>query len=188
MMTFDGSPLHQRGWAAAAHVGCGGERSPRRDALTQRGAPSSRMVSGLAGKAVAQTINSEEQDAGEADSFRLSRRRRWAAVPPVSTRSRSASRRRDRIPESHRRARESDSVPAERLPRSAVCGDGRVRLVALLAVAFAAVAALPAGATASDTNGKIVYGSVFPNYGVTINPDGSDPHQVGPIDSTTCIT
>jgi hypothetical protein len=50
------------------------------------------------------------------------------------------------------------------------------------------VAALPAGATASDTNGKIVYGSVFPNYGVTINPDGSDPHQVGPIDSTTCIT
>jgi Tol biopolymer transport system component len=65
---------------------------------------------------------------------------------------------------------------------------GRVPLVALLAVAFAAVAALPAGATVSSTNGKIVYGQVFPNYGVTINPDGSDPHQVGPVGSTTCNT
>jgi TolB protein len=65
---------------------------------------------------------------------------------------------------------------------------GRVRLVALLAVALFAQAALPAGATVSGTNGKIVYGQVFPNYGVTIDPDGSDPHQVGPVGSTTCNT
>jgi Tol biopolymer transport system component len=65
---------------------------------------------------------------------------------------------------------------------------GRVRLVALLVIALFALAALPAGATTSGTNGKIVYGQVFPNYGVTIDPDGSDPHQIGPVDSTTCNT
>ena len=36
------------------------------------------------------------------------------------------------------------------------------------------------------TSGKIVYGQVFPNYGVTINPDGSDAQQVGIVGSTTC--
>jgi WD40-like Beta Propeller Repeat len=69
-----------------------------------------------------------------------------------------------------------------RLPLS-----GRVRLVALLAVALFALAALPAGA-APGTNGKILLGQVFPNYGVTINPDGSNPIQIGPVDSTTCDT
>jgi Tol biopolymer transport system component len=69
-----------------------------------------------------------------------------------------------------------------RLPLS-----GRVRLVALLAVALFALAAFPAGAVPS-TNGKILFGQVFPNYGVTINPDGSNPIQIGPVDSTTCDT
>jgi hypothetical protein len=40
---------------------------------------------------------------------------------------------------------------------------GRVLLVTLLAVALFAVAALPAGATVSGTNGKILFGQVFPN-------------------------
>lgn len=61
-------------------------------------------------------------------------------------------------------------------------------LGALVAVALFALAALPAGATVSGTNGKIVFGQVFPNYGVTIDPDGSDLHQLGPVDSTTCNT
>jgi Tol biopolymer transport system component len=60
-------------------------------------------------------------------------------------------------------------------------------LVASVA-ALAALATLPAGATVSGTNGKIVFGQVFPNYGITINPDGSDPHEIGPADSTTCNT
>jgi Tol biopolymer transport system component len=58
-------------------------------------------------------------------------------------------------------------------------------LVASLA-ALAALATLPAGATVSGTNGKIVFGQIEPNYGVTIDPDGSDPHQIGPAGSTTC--
>jgi Tol biopolymer transport system component len=65
------------------------------------------------------------------------------------------------------------------------------KLIALglvASVAAAALATLPAGATVSGTNGKIVFGQVFPNYGITINPDGSDPHEIGPPDSTTCNT
>jgi hypothetical protein len=62
-----------------------------------------------------------------------------------------------------------------------------ITIVGLIALGFVGPPG-PAGATVSDTNGKIVYGQVFPNYGVTINPDGSDPHQVGPVDSTTCNT
>jgi Tol biopolymer transport system component len=65
---------------------------------------------------------------------------------------------------------------------------GRVPLVAVLAIVLAALAPLPAGATVPGANGKIVFGQVFPNYGVTIDPDGSDPHQVGPVGSTTCNT
>ncbi len=60
-------------------------------------------------------------------------------------------------------------------------------LVASLA-ALAALATLPAGATVSGTNGKIVFGQIFPNYGVTIDPDGSDRHEIGPAGSTTCTT
>jgi Tol biopolymer transport system component len=33
-----------------------------------------------------------------------------------------------------------------------------------------------------------VFGQIEPNYGVTINPDGSDEHQIGPVGSTTCNT
>jgi hypothetical protein len=64
---------------------------------------------------------------------------------------------------------------------------GRVRIVALLAVALFALAAFPAGAV-PGTNGKILFGQVFPNYGVTVNPDGSNPIAIGPVDSTTCDT
>jgi Tol biopolymer transport system component len=62
---------------------------------------------------------------------------------------------------------------------------GRVRLVALLAVALFALAALPAGATVSGANGKIVFGfgDVF-----TINPDGTQVHQLGVPRSTGCTS
>ncbi len=46
-----------------------------------------------------------------------------------------------------------------------------------------AQASIPPG-----TNGKIVFGQVFPNYGFTINPDGSGKHRIGPAGSTTCNT
>jgi Tol biopolymer transport system component len=65
---------------------------------------------------------------------------------------------------------------------------GRVCLVALLAIVLAALVALPAGATVSGTNGKIVFGQFNPDFGVTIDPDGSDPHQIGPVGRTTCNT
>jgi hypothetical protein len=64
----------------------------------------------------------------------------------------------------------------------------RVLLVALIATALFVLAVLPAGATVAGTNGKILFGQVFPNYGVTINPDGSNPIAIGPVDSTTCNT
>src|SRR5436190_21227794 len=56
-------------------------------------------------------------------------------------------------------------------------------VLGLATVVQAAQASFPPG-----TNGKIVYGQVFPNYGVTINPDGSDDQDVGPVGSTTCNT
>jgi Tol biopolymer transport system component len=60
---------------------------------------------------------------------------------------------------------------------------GRVRFLVLLAVMVAAVVALPAGATVSATNGKIAFGfgDVF-----TINPDGTQVHQLGVPRSTGC--
>src|SRR4051812_12483831 len=80
--------------------------------------------------------------------------------------------------------------------RSATDRRPTMRCVALRSAALVAVvaggvlaASVPAGAaTLPGANGKIVYGQVFPNYGVTINPDGSDPHAIGPADSTTCDT
>ena len=56
-------------------------------------------------------------------------------------------------------------------------------LLGLVAVGVPAQGSIPAG-----TNGKIVFGQVFPNLGVTINPDGSDKHRVGPSGRTTCTT
>jgi TolB protein len=56
-------------------------------------------------------------------------------------------------------------------------------LLGLLALASPAQASIAPG-----TNGKIVFGQIEPNYGVTINPDGSDEHQIGPPGSTTCNT
>jgi TolB protein len=65
---------------------------------------------------------------------------------------------------------------------------GRVCLVALLAIVLAALVALPAGATVSGTNGKIVFAQDFPLTSFTIDPDGTDPHQIGPVESTFCTT
>jgi TolB protein len=65
---------------------------------------------------------------------------------------------------------------------------GRVCLVALLAIVLAALVALPAGATVSGTNGKIVFAQDFPLTSFTIDPDGTDPHQIGPVGSTFCTT
>jgi hypothetical protein len=79
---------------------------------------SPRMVSSAEGKRSLESTIGEDQHAGEADPFRLPRRRRRATVPSLSARSGSSPRRRNRLPESHRRTRQSDSVPASRLPRS----------------------------------------------------------------------
>jgi TolB protein len=63
---------------------------------------------------------------------------------------------------------------------------GRVCLVALLAIVLAALVALPAGATVSGTNGKILFTQDSGSF--TIDPDGTDPHQIGPDGSTFCTT
>jgi Tol biopolymer transport system component len=64
---------------------------------------------------------------------------------------------------------------------------GRVTLVALLAVTFAAVAALPAGANPRGTNGQITFARFNPDLGDTqvyvVNPDGTGQRLVqGPTD------
>jgi Tol biopolymer transport system component len=59
---------------------------------------------------------------------------------------------------------------------------------ALALVGLVTVASRAQASIAPGTNGKIVFGQIFPNYGVTINPDGSDEHQIGPPESTTCNT
>jgi Tol biopolymer transport system component len=60
---------------------------------------------------------------------------------------------------------------------------GRVRLIALLAVAFAAVAALPAAAKVPGSNGRIVFARVVnpdtrDSITYTANPDGSHMQQL----------
>jgi Tol biopolymer transport system component len=56
-----------------------------------------------------------------------------------------------------------------------------ISLLGLAVVHGAARASIPPG-----TNGKIVFGQIEPNYGVTIDPDGSHAHQIGPLGRTTC--
>src|SRR5215211_2284223 len=63
-----------------------------------------------------------------------------------------------------------------------------VTVSALALLGLVAVASPAQGSIAPGTNGKIVFGQIEPNYGVTINPDGSDEHQIGPLGSTTCNT
>jgi Tol biopolymer transport system component len=63
-----------------------------------------------------------------------------------------------------------------------------VAVSALALLGLIAVASPAQGSIAPGTNGKIVFGQIEPNYGVTINPDGSDEHQIGPPSSTTCNT
>src|SRR2546425_3470157 len=65
---------------------------------------------------------------------------------------------------------------------------GRVTLVALLAVAFAAVAALPAGASPRGTNGMLTFARSNPTLGDTqvyvVNPDGTGERLIqGPTDT-----
>ena len=70
-----------------------------------------------------------------------------------------------------------------------------VRAVLLrIVLAVTAAAALAAGGIAyagasvvPGRNGKIVVGQVFPNFGFTINPSGSERDTVGPPGSTTCV-
>src|SRR6266511_1804829 len=86
----------------------------------------------------------------------------------------------------------SRSAPADQRKHPSTKGAPMRKLIALGLVAslaaLAALATLPAGATVSGTNGKIVCGQIFPNYGVTIDPDGSDSPELGPAGSTTCTT
>jgi hypothetical protein len=63
-----------------------------------------------------------------------------------------------------------------------------VSVWAIAQIGFAAFGPRAQGSITPGTNGKIVFGQVFPNYGVTINPDGSGVHQIGPVGSTTCNT
>src|SRR6266545_2960106 len=63
-----------------------------------------------------------------------------------------------------------------------------VSVLAMTLLGFVAVGLPAQGSIPPGTNGKIVVGQVFPNYGFTINPDGSDEHQIGPQGSTTCNT
>jgi Tol biopolymer transport system component len=66
-------------------------------------------------------------------------------------------------------------------------------VLAVVALAFG-LGALPAGATVSGTNGKIVFvvgqetETSFTIDSFTIDPDGTDPHQIGPVGSTLCTT
>jgi Tol biopolymer transport system component len=73
--------------------------------------------------------------------------------------------------------------------RSPAAGPRSVRFVCLfiLAVGIIAVDATPASATLPGSNGKIVFGQIEPNYGLTIDPDGSDKHEIGPAGNTTCV-
>jgi Tol biopolymer transport system component len=70
-----------------------------------------------------------------------------------------------------------------------------VRAILLrIVLAVTAAATLVAGGIASagasvvpGRNGKIVVGQVFPNFGFTINPNGSERDSIGPPGSTTCM-
>jgi hypothetical protein len=83
---------------------------------------------------------------------------------------------------------------ARRLAGPTAKGGAMRRLLVLVSIwatallSVAAVASPAQGSIPPGTNGKIVFGQVFPNYGVTTNPDGSDVHQIGPVGSTTCNT
>src|ERR1043166_549133 len=59
---------------------------------------------------------------------------------------------------------------------------GRVLLVALLAVVFAALVAIPAGAKSPGANGRIVFARFDPavsdTFTYTVNPDGSHVQQL----------
>jgi Tol biopolymer transport system component len=59
--------------------------------------------------------------------------------------------------------------------------------VLVTCLAAFALGALPAGATVPGTNGKIVFAQ-DPLGSFTIDPDGTDPHQIGPVGSTFCTT
>jgi TolB protein len=62
---------------------------------------------------------------------------------------------------------------------------------ATVAVVLLGLVGVGPGAQASvfpGTNGKVVFGQVFPNYGSTIDPDGSHLRAIGPAGSTSCNT
>ena len=63
-------------------------------------------------------------------------------------------------------------------------GSGRVRLVALLAIALPAVMAIPAGAKVTGANGQIAFSRFDPTFGddatYTMNPDGGNLQPLFP--------
>ena len=64
-----------------------------------------------------------------------------------------------------------------------------IALALLAAISLPGLAVVDGAARASippGTNGKIVFGQIEPNYGVTIYLDGSHAHQIGPLGRTTC--
>src|SRR5215831_4015528 len=70
----------------------------------------------------------------------------------------------------------------------------RAAVAAGAAVVFlgpAVVAASSSGTAGASVvpvrNGKVVVGQVFPNFGFTINPNGSQRATIGPPGSTTCF-
>jgi len=70
--------------------------------------------------------------------------------------------------------------------RAAVAASAAVVLLGP-AVLVASTSGTAGASVVPGRNGKIVAGQVFPNFGFTINPNGSERATIGPAGSTTCI-
>jgi TolB protein len=63
-----------------------------------------------------------------------------------------------------------------------------VTVAGMMLLGFVGVGTPAQASVFPGTNGKIVFGQVFPNYGSTIDPDGSHLRAIGPVGSTSCNT